>query len=39
MLMPFKEIIAVYNEKHIKPINTEHSHIYVVKMAGAHNYY
>jgi hypothetical protein len=35
--MLFEEIIAVYSEKHTKPINTKYS-LQIVEMAGAYNY-
>jgi hypothetical protein len=36
-LMLFKEMIAVYSENHVRPINTN-TVLQVVKIAGTYNY-
>jgi hypothetical protein len=41
-LMLFKEIIAVYSENHVKPINTlceQNSELLIVKAGGTYNYH
>jgi hypothetical protein len=37
--MLFKEIIAVYNKKHTKPMNTKYKSLVNVKAAGTHSYH
>jgi hypothetical protein len=32
--MLFKEVIAIYSEKHTKPINTKHSVAYLLRRLG-----
>jgi hypothetical protein len=34
--MPFKDLIAVYSEKHARPINIA---LQIVKIAGTYNYH
>jgi hypothetical protein len=41
-LMLFKEIIAVYSENHMKPINTlcgQNAELLIVKECGTYSYY